>query len=122
MTMLASLQQPDITEITVRAVDQIGETAAADLERAADAHERKAKSDADKMRQLALTIRDQCKQASAHIEAFCQRSTDVMSTIKELSARVGPKPKAIVAGDDDGKPIPSFLEQGPVVGNGVART
>lgn len=117
----ARAEPVDITEITVQAVGQIGSTAAADLEAAADAHERKAHADAEKLRALAATIREQCKTASAHIEAFCLRASDVMNTTKQLADRVAAKPKPIIAGNDDGAPIPQFLEAGPAVGNGAAR-
>jgi uncharacterized membrane protein YqiK len=117
MTMIVKSPQPDITEMTIQAVDEIGETAAIKIEAAADAFERKAKADAERiannMRQLAETIREHGKVASAHIKTHCDRSEDVGATVKELAERIAPKPKAIVNGHDDGKPIPQFLEAGP---------
>ncbi len=113
MTMIVQSPQPAITEMTMQAVDEIGESAAVKIEAAADAFERKAKADAERiasnMRQLAETIREQGRVASAHIKAHCDRSEDVGLTVKGLAERIASKPKAIVNGHDDGKPVPVFL-------------
>jgi hypothetical protein len=105
-----------ISSVTVLAVDQIGDTAAKAIEAQADAHERKAKQDADRMRELAATIRHECANAHAHIELFSSRADDVMTTMADLKDRIAPQGKPMKPlNGGDGPPIPKFLEQGPIV-------
>lgn len=119
MNKMAEIPQTDITELVVETVDKIGESAARALESMADAFVRKSNADteriADKLRQLAMAVREQGKSASEHMRAHCERSNDVGATVKELSARIAPKPKPVVNGRDDGAPIPRFLTVPPEI-------
>jgi hypothetical protein len=74
--------------ITVEAVDQIGETAAREIEGAADALEERAGEIAAGLRKLAAAVREHSRDAAASVEEFCNRSTDVVATIRSLQERL----------------------------------
>lgn len=115
--MTATAEQLDITTLAVETVDKIGESAALKIEAMAAEFKRKSNADTDRivnnMLGLAMKIREQGQAASEHMRAHCERSNDVGETMRDLSARIAPKPKPIIAGNDDGARIPRFLESGP---------
>lgn len=88
----------DITGLTVRAVEQIGTSAAKQLEDAADQLEAEAKVKGDHLRAFADAIREQTRRASDDLSDFVQRMNDVFKTNENLSHRV-----AQAAFDDIGK-------------------
>lgn len=102
-----------LATITMRAVDEIGEGAAAEIEKTAAAIEAGAKEKADKLRQLAEAVRAQSRIAAEHVADFCERSTTVFETISGLEAKIAGRG---TEGGDDGEPVPAFLGKGPHAG------
>jgi hypothetical protein len=88
-----------LATITTRAVDQIGDSAASELERLADGIEaeaqekaanllRFAKENADVLRRFAASWRTQTRAAAEDMTRFCAKSTDIFTSIEALEARV----------------------------------
>jgi hypothetical protein len=77
--------------ITITAVDQIGESAAFEIEKAATQLEAGAVEVADKLRRLATAVREHSRIAGEHVEEFCSRSTTVIETVRTLQARLAGK-------------------------------
>lgn len=82
--------------ITVQAVDQIGDTAAAEIEAAAAAVERDATEItrsaieiAQGLRELAEMMRERSQIASGHVDDFCKRATSFVETMRGLQRRLG---------------------------------
>jgi hypothetical protein len=74
--------------ITMKAVDQIGESAAVEIEEAAIQLETAAGEVAANLRKLATAVRAHSRIAGEHVEEFCNRSTTVIETIRTLQARL----------------------------------
>jgi TPP-dependent pyruvate/acetoin dehydrogenase alpha subunit len=78
--------------VTVQAVDQIGESAAHEIEQAAAAVEEAAGEIGTKLRKLAAGVREHSKIAGEQVAEFVGRSTNVIETIRALQERLdGPK-------------------------------
>lgn len=128
-----------LATITMRAVDEIGEGAAANIEATAQAIESGAKEEAtrmrqagellraeiekaaaaietdgkgkaEKMRQLALAVRGQSRIESERVAGFCARVTTIFETISGLEAKLGGVEEAEPEGDP-GDATPKFLHQ-----------
>lgn len=78
----------DLIGLPVRAVDEIGDASASEVEKVATQIEAEAKEKADALRRFATALREQTRRASADLAAFCAKSTDVFTTIKNLETRV----------------------------------
>lgn len=77
-----------IGKITIQAVDQIGENAAAEIERTAAQIREGADEVAGRLEQLAEAIRGHSKVASDHTAAFVARTTQVLETVRALGAKL----------------------------------
>lgn len=77
-----------LASVTVKAVDQIGEAAAAEIEDAAAQLEAAAAEIGTKLRSLAKAVRDHSRIAGEHVEGFCNRSTAVIETVRAMQARL----------------------------------
>lgn len=86
------MTKEEITGLTVRAVEQIGISAAKQLEDAADQLETEAKVKGDHLRKFAEAIREQTRRASEDLGDFVQRMNDVFKTNENLSHRVSHTP------------------------------
>jgi hypothetical protein len=74
--------------VTVQAVDQIGESAAHEIEEAAAAVELAAGEIGTKLRKLAAAVREHSKIAGEQVADFVDRSTSVIETIRALQERL----------------------------------
>jgi NTP pyrophosphatase (non-canonical NTP hydrolase) len=74
--------------VTVQAVDQIGESAAHEIEEAAAAVELAAGEIGTKLRKLAAAVREHSKIAGEQVADFVNRSTNVIETIRALQERL----------------------------------
>jgi hypothetical protein len=74
--------------VTVQAVDQIGESAAHEIEEAAAAVELAAGEIGTKLRKLAAAVREHSKIAGEQVADFVNRSTSVIETIRALQERL----------------------------------
>jgi hypothetical protein len=74
--------------VTVQAVDQIGESAAHEIEQAAAAVEEGAAEIASRLRKLAAAVREHSKIAGEQVADFVNRSTNVIETIRALQERL----------------------------------
>jgi hypothetical protein len=74
--------------VTVQAVDQIGESAAHEIEQAAAAVEEGAAEIASRLRKLAAAVREHSKIAGEQVADFVNRSTSVIETIRALQERL----------------------------------
>jgi hypothetical protein len=74
--------------VTVQAVDQIGESAAHEIEQAAAAVEEAAGEIGTKLRKLAAAVREHSKIAGEQVAEFVNRSISVIETIRGLQERL----------------------------------
>jgi predicted transcriptional regulator len=74
--------------VTVQAVDQIGESAAHEIELAAAAVEEGAAEIASRLRKLAAAVREHSRIAGEQVAEFVGRSTSVIETIRALQERL----------------------------------
>jgi hypothetical protein len=74
--------------VTVQAVDQIGESAAHEIEQAAAAVELAAGEIGTKLRKLAAAVREHSRIAGEQVAEFVGRSTNVIETIRALQERL----------------------------------
>jgi hypothetical protein len=74
--------------VTVQAVDQIGESAAHEIEEAAAAVELAAGAIGKQLRELATAVREHSRIAGEHVAEFVGRSTSVIETIRALQERL----------------------------------
>lgn len=77
-----------IGKITVAAVDQIGATAAEEIEQAAAQVRDGAETVAACLEKLAQAIRGHSKIASEHTAAFIAKTTQVLETVRALDAKL----------------------------------
>jgi hypothetical protein len=84
----ARAQLADSVAFTVKAVDKIGEAAAAEIEEAADTFEAEAREIAEGLRKFASAMREHSRLAAESVQGFCGRSTDVIATIRTLRERL----------------------------------
>jgi hypothetical protein len=74
--------------VTVRAVDQVGENTAGEIEKTAEEVTAGAAEVADKLRELADVIRQHTEIASEHVEKFCTKATSVFECIVQLQGKL----------------------------------
>jgi predicted transcriptional regulator len=74
--------------VTVQAVDQIGESAAHEIEEAAAAVELAAGEIGKQLRELATAVREHSRIAGEQVAEFVGRSTSVIETIRALQERL----------------------------------
>jgi hypothetical protein len=74
--------------VTVQAVDQIGESAAAEIDQTAEALEEAASKIGTELRKLAAAVREHSRIAGEHVAEFVNRSTSVIETIRTLQERL----------------------------------
>lgn len=90
MTAVTRLATVDITppervaEITVAAVDHIGNTSAASIDSAADAIEREGRKLADRLRTLASAMREHTRIAAEDVSNFSLMMTSMGNTVSGL--------------------------------------
>lgn len=75
-----------IARITIKAVDQIGERAAAEIDEAATQLRAGAEEVAGRLEQLAEAIREHSRIASEHTACFVGKATQVLETVRALDA------------------------------------
>lgn len=84
-----SVEDPKkVSKLTVGAVDTMGESAAKDVESVGMALVLKAKEIADNLQDLANAIRQHTREAASHVDAYCQKATEVMETVRVLDVRL----------------------------------
>ncbi len=99
-----------VADMISKAVDQIGEDAADQIEKTAAAIEAAAKEKADKLRVLANAMREHTRMAAADIAEFSAKTTSVFQTIHGLQAKItGEEEKAE---PEDREELPKFLQNG----------
>lgn len=74
--------------MTVRAVDQIGEAAAAEIERAACELQDRAAEIALKLRELAAAMRERSRIAGERVAEFVDQFTIVVETVRILQSKL----------------------------------
>jgi methyl-accepting chemotaxis protein len=70
--------------LTVRAVEQIGSAASAEIDKAAQELLAEAQKVADNLHDLAEAIREHSRIAGEHVAAYCAHSTNVLETVRKL--------------------------------------
>lgn len=73
-----------MAELTVRAVDQIGAAASAEIDKAAEELISESQKVAEKLHDLAAAIREHSRIAGEHVAAYCAHSTNVLETVRKL--------------------------------------
>ncbi len=112
-----------LASATIQAVDQLGVTTAAEIEKTADEILRGATEIATKLRELASAIRQHTEIASEQVAGFCDRATSVFEGVVELQQKLvlnGRSPatnghKAPVEEENYDGPLelPEFMKKGP---------
>lgn len=129
-----------LSEVTVEAVDRIGNETATQMEQTANAIEgaaskiaadimADAKEVAGELRDRAKVHREASRAMSQEVSNFCLRMTSARATIRgiesEVKGKVAEASKQVPSGqpDDDGEPSPGFLHTTDAAGrpNGAAR-
>jgi hypothetical protein len=86
-----SIDKPEVMTlagVTVQAVDQIGESAAHEIEAAAHQLQDEAAATALKLRELANAVRARSRIAGEHVAEFVGRLASVIETIRALQERL----------------------------------
>jgi len=122
-----------ISEVTVQAIDQIGDATALQLEKAAEAIEvaasqlagkilGDAKEVADELRTAAKGHRQTTRDMAQEVSDFCLRMSSARATVRSLEGQVKDKViEPIASAGDDGKPSPTFLHTTDVAGRPIGR-
>lgn len=107
-----------ISEITVEAVDKIGQATAAQIEHTAETIEAGAKELGDRLRKLAGAMREHTRLASQDVSEFCLKMASARATIRGLEVEITDKvvPEIAAIGHDDGEPSPAFLHSTDAAG------
>ena len=74
--------------VTVKAVNQIGAEAAAEIDQAAAAFEEGAAEVTAKLRELATAVREHSRIAGEQVEQFCGKATNVIEGLRALRERL----------------------------------
>lgn len=77
-----------VAEITVAAVDHIGNTSAASIDSAADAIEREGQKLADRLRKLASAMREHTRIAAQEVSNFSLMVTTMGDTVRGLENQI----------------------------------
>jgi len=104
-----------ISEVTVAAVDKIGNDTSDRLRHTAETLEAEAKKVSDKLRELAEAFDEQTKIASEKISQFCLKMASAKSVISSLEGEIKGKIVEPVP-HDDGEPSPDFLHKTDAAG------
>jgi hypothetical protein len=96
-----------IAKITIKAVDQIGEHAATEIDAAATQIRAGAEEVAGKLEQLAEAIREHSRIASEHTACFVGKATQVLETVRALDAGLRQKNGETNGRDHEGRPSPA---------------
>jgi predicted NBD/HSP70 family sugar kinase len=99
--------------ITVQAVDQIGEAAAAEIEQAAESLERAAQEIGAKLRALSAAMRDHSKVAGGHVEEFCGKATALVEGVRAWQERLDG-----ISEKGNGKEVPAPASPSTMAGAG----
>ena len=87
-----------IADVTIQAVDQIGDHAAKQIEKAAEDLIKNAEAVAHELKELAHAIREHTIKASEQVAVFTQKATHTVGVVKELQERIngtdGSKPRS----------------------------
>jgi hypothetical protein len=94
--------------ITVRAVDQIGDCCAEELEKAAEEVMAGAKKVADELRELALAVRDHSREQAKALSTYCDTAVDVLGNARDMRTKLGLAPQT----EDN---LPAIAKKGPAV-------
>lgn len=109
-----------ISEVTVEAIDKIGDATSTQLERAADGIEAaaselagkiigEAKEAADELRKAAQGHRQSTRDMSQEVSNFCLRMASARATVRSLEGQVKDRLAPVPSEVDDGDPSPGFL-------------
>lgn len=100
-----------ISEITIEAVDKIGQATAVQIEHTANTIEAGAKELGDRLRKLATAMREHTRLASQDVSDFCLKMASARATIRGLEVEITDKVAAetAVSEHDDGEASPVFL-------------
>jgi hypothetical protein len=77
-----------VAEITVAAVDHIGNTSAASIDSAAEAVEQEGKKLADRLRKLASAVREHTRIAAQEVSNFSLMMTTMGDTVRSLENQI----------------------------------
>jgi uncharacterized membrane protein YqiK len=100
-----------ISEVTVAAVDKIGNATSDQIRHTADAIEADAKAIGDKLRALADAFDEQTRIASEKVSEFCLKMTSARNMVRSLESDLARKIKPIPGENDDNEPSPAFLHE-----------
>jgi uncharacterized coiled-coil DUF342 family protein len=104
-----------LASATIQAVDRIGEATSEEIEKTADEITRGAAEIAEKLRTLAIAIREHSKIANEHITDFCNKATSVLEGVRDLQLKLETNENAVQVDEavEDSSPLPSLVRQGP---------
>jgi methyl-accepting chemotaxis protein len=77
-----------LANVTIAAVDQIGEHAAKEIDEAAEALRKGAEEVANTLEELSAAIREHTIKASEQVAEFVKRSTHTLGIVRELQEKV----------------------------------
>ena len=110
-----------LANVTIQAVDQLGNATSEEIERTADEIMRGAAEIADKLRELADAIKQHAQIASEQVAGFCGKATSVFESVIELRENLladGPELGAEKTHEET-LTLPKFIANGPAEpGNG----
>jgi methyl-accepting chemotaxis protein len=110
-----------LANVTIQAVDQLGNATSEEIERTADEIMRGAAEIADKLRELADAIKQHAQIASEQVAGFCGKATSVFESVIELRENLlanGPELEAEKTHEET-LTLPKFIANGPAEpGNG----
>jgi hypothetical protein len=110
-----------VSEVTVEAIDKIGDATATQMEKAAEALEARAseragkilgdaKEAADELREAAKRHRAVTRAMAQQVSDFCLQMSSARSTVRGLEGQVKDKiVRPVPTEHDDGEPSPAFL-------------
>jgi hypothetical protein len=105
-----------LASATIQAVDRIGAATSEEIEKTADEIMRGATEIAEKLRALAMAIREHSKIANEHVSGFCHKATSVLEGVRDLQMKLevnGTGPEEIHEAEDTA-PLPSLVRRGPI--------
>jgi hypothetical protein len=100
-----------LASATIQAVDRIGAATSEEIEKTADEIMRGASEIAEKLRALAIAIREHSKIANEHVSGFCNKATSVLEGVRDLQMKLEVNGENEAA--EDTSPLPSLVRKGP---------
>lgn len=97
-----------LSEVTVEAVEKIGNATAEQIEMAADEIEANGKALAADLRKTAAAMRERTRSVTQQVSDFCLRTTSARTTVLSLETEIT---GGISRLDHDNEPSPAFLHR-----------